>query len=131
MLKTSFLCDIIIQKEGIQMKQNRILMQYFEWYLKPEDKLWKQVSKEAKKLSKKGITDIWLPPAYKAAGGKYDAGYAVYDLYDLGEFNQKGSIETKYGTKDEYLQAIKDLHENGISVYADIVLNHKIGADEA
>ena len=106
-------------------------MQYFEWYLKPEDKLWQQVSREAHNLKETGITDIWLPPAYKAAGGKYDAGYASYDLYDLGEFNQKGSIETKYGTKDEYLQAINDLHENGIDVYADIVLNHKIGADEA
>lgn len=106
-------------------------MQYFEWYLKPEDKLWQKVSKEAKELKKVGITDVWLPPAYKCAGGKFDAGYAVYDLYDLGEFDQKGSIETKYGTKDEYLQAIKDLHENDIKVYADIVLNHKIGADEA
>ena len=106
-------------------------MQYFEWYLKPEDKLWQQVSREAKNLREVGITDVWLPPAYKGAGGKYDAGYSAYDLYDLGEFNQKGSIETKYGTKDEYLQAIKDLHENGIDVYADIVLNHKIGADEA
>ena len=87
------------------MKENRVLMQYFEWYLKPEDKLWQQVSREANNLKEIGITDIWLPPAYKAAGGKYDAGYATYDLYDLGEFNQKGSIETKYGTKDEYLQA--------------------------
>ena len=106
-------------------------MQYFEWYLKPEDKLWQKVSQESKELKKAGITDVWLPPAYKCAGGKFDAGYAVYDLYDLGEFNQKGSIETKYGTKDEYLQAIKDLHANDIKVYADIVLNHKIGADEA
>ena len=106
-------------------------MQYFEWYLKPEDKLWQKVSQEAEELKKVGITDVWLPPAYKCAGGKFDAGYAVYDLYDLGEFDQKGSIETKYGTKDEYLQAIKDLHENDIKVYADIVLNHKIGADEA
>ena len=106
-------------------------MQYFEWYLRPEDKLWQKVSQEAKELKKVGITDVWLPPAYKGAGGKFDAGYSAYDLYDLGEFNQKGSIETKYGTKDEYLQAIKDLHENGIKIYADIVLNHKIGADEA
>ena len=106
-------------------------MQYFEWYLKPEDKLWQKVSQEAEELKKVGITDVWLPPAYKCAGGKFDAGYAVYDLYDLGEFDQKGSIETKYGTKDEYLQAIKDLHANDIKVYADIVLNHKIGADEA
>ena len=113
------------------MKENRTLMQYFEWYLKPENKLWKKVEINAKYLNAIGITDIWLPPAYKAAGGKYDAGYAVYDLYDLGEFDQKGSIETKYGSKDEYLQAIKELHKNNIQVYADIVLNHKIGADEA
>ena len=86
------------------MKENRTLMQYFEWYLKPENKLWKKVEINAKYLNAIGITDIWLPPAYKAAGGKYDAGYAVYDLYDLGEFDQKGSIETKYGSKDEYLQ---------------------------
>lgn len=113
------------------MKENRILMQYFEWYLKAEDKLWQQVSREANHLREIGITDVWLPPAYKGAGGKYDAGYSAYDLYDLGEFNQKGSIETKYGTKDEYLQAINDLHANNIKVYADIVMNHKIGADEA
>ena len=113
------------------MKENRILMQYFEWYLRPEDKLWQQVSREAENLRKLGITDVWLPPAYKGAGGKYDAGYSAYDLYDLGEFNQKGSIETKYGSKDEYLQAINNLHQNNIKIYADIVLNHKIGADEA
>lgn len=113
------------------MKENRTLMQYFEWYLKPENKLWKKVKINAQYLNVIGITDIWLPPAYKAAGGKYDAGYAVYDLYDLGEFDQKGSIETKYGNKDEYLQAIEELHKNNIKVYADIVLNHKIGADES
>ena len=113
------------------MSENKTMMQYFEWYIKPEEKLWKKIVIEAEKLSKLGITDIWLPPAYKAAGGKYDTGYGVYDLYDLGEFNQKGSIETKYGTKDEYLKAIDELHKNDINVYADIVLNHKMGADES
>lgn len=110
---------------------NKILMQYFEWYIKPEEKLWQKVKENAVNLKQIGITDIWLPPAYKAAGGKYDTGYGVYDLYDLGEFDQKGSIETKYGTKDEYLEAIEELHRNDIKVYADIVLNHKIGADES
>ena len=113
------------------MNNNRIMMQYFEWYLKPEDKLWRKIIREAEKISELGITDIWLPPAFKAAGGKYDTGYGVYDLYDLGEFNQKGSIETKYGTKDEYLEAINELHKYDIKVYADIVLNHKMGADES
>ena len=111
------------------MSENKILMQFFEWYINPEEKLWIKASKEAEKLAELGITDVWFPPAYKGASGKYDVGYGVYDMYDLGEFDQKGSIATKYGTKDEYLQAIKSMHENGIKVYADIVLNHKIGAD--
>ncbi len=85
---------------------------------------------EASNLNNIGITALWLPPAYKGSGGIADTGYGVYDLYDLGEFNQKGSIATKYGTKDEYLAAIRILHENQIKVYADIVLNHKFGADE-
>lgn len=112
------------------MENNKTLMQYFEWYIKPEDRLWKKVGANANFLNAIGITDIWLPPAYKACGGKYDAGYGVYDLYDLGEFDQKGSVETKYGTKDEYLAAIQELHTNNIKVYADIVLNHKMGADD-
>lgn len=112
------------------MKENRTLMQYFEWYIRPEDKLWKKTEERAKEIKEAGITDVWLPPAYKGAGGNQDAGYSCYDLYDLGEFNQKGSIETKYGTKDEYIRAIEELHKNNIKVYADIVLNHKIGADE-
>ena len=33
-------------------------------------------------------------PAGKAAAGPNDPGYAVYDLYDLGEFEQKGATRT-------------------------------------
>ncbi|MDD6327261.1 MAG: alpha-amylase [Eubacteriales bacterium] len=112
------------------MSINGTMMQYFEWDLPADGTLWKQLAKDADKLKTAGITAVWMPPAYKAAGGKQDVGYGVYDLYDLGEFNQKGTIETKYGTKDEYLAAIKKLHEKGICAYADVVLNHKIGADE-
>ena len=105
-------------------------MQYFEWYLPPDCKLWEKVRTQASYLETIGITSIWLPPAYKCIGGKNDTGYAVYDLYDLGEFNQKGSIETKYGTKQEYIDAIKTLKGNGLSVIADIVFNHRMGADD-
>jgi len=69
---------------------------------------------------------VWGPPAYKGAGGVHDVGYGVYDLYDLGEFDQKGTIPTKYGTKQEYLDAIDVLQKENISVLADIVLNQKI-----
>ena len=106
------------------------MMQYFEWYLPSDSTLWDKVTKEAKHLENIGVSHLWLPPAYKGAGGKHDVGYGVYDLYDLGEFDQKGAIRTKYGTKEEYLRAINELHENNIKVLADIVLNHKMGADE-
>lgn len=62
-------------------------------------------------------------------GGDQDVGYGIYDLWDLGEFDQKGTVRTKYGTKKELLEAIDELHKNEIKVYADVVLNHKGNAD--
>ena len=112
------------------MPNNETMMQYFEWYLPNDSTLWNKVTKDAKHLDNIGITYLWLPPAYKGAVGKNDVGYGVYDLYDLGEFDQKGGIPTKYGTKEEYLKAINELKSNNIKVLADIVLNHKMGADE-
>ena len=110
-------------------KINGTMMQYFEWYMNCNQNLWNTVAQNAKLLSDIGITALWLPPAYKGIGGKDDVGYGVYDLYDLGEFDQKGSIKTKYGSKDEYIECIKELQKKGINCYADIVLNHKMGAD--
>ena len=112
------------------MGMNGTMVQYFQWDLPADASLWKALAEDAAKLKTAGVTAVWLPPAYKGAQGKEDVGYGVYDLYDLGEFNQKGSVPTKYGTKAEYLAAIKALHDKKIQVYADIVLNHRIGADE-
>jgi alpha-amylase len=105
-------------------------MQYFEWYLSDDGSFWKQVAEDAGKLKANGVTSVWLPPAYKGAEGSKDVGYSVYDLYDLGEFDQKGSKRTKYGTREEYLAAIQALHDKEIQVYGDVVLDHKMGADE-
>ncbi|VEP14601.1 Alpha-amylase [Hyella patelloides LEGE 07179] len=110
---------------------NGVIMQYFHWYLPPDGKLWQEVTARAKDLANIGITALWLPPAYKASGGGYDVGYGAYDLFDLGEFDQKGTIRTKYGTKSEYLTAIKTAQQTGLQVYADVVVNHKNGGDEA
>jgi alpha-amylase len=105
------------------------MMQYFHWYI-TTNTLWKEVKEQAPWLAKIGITSVWLPPAYKATGGGYSVGYDVYDLYDLGEFDQKGTIPTRYGTKAEYQAAVKALQDNGIQVIVDIVLNHMGGAEE-
>lgn len=110
--------------------QNETMIQDFEWYLPNDCEHWNRVTADAPHLAALGITDVWLPPAYKGQAGNNDVGYGVYDLYDLGEFDQKKTVPTKYGTKDQYINCINTLHENGIKVTADIVLNHKMGADD-
>jgi len=111
--------------------QNETMLQFFHWYYPADGSLWNKLKEEAPRLAALGITSVWLPPAYKGTGGGYSNGYDVYDLYDLGEFDQKGSVRTKYGTKDEYIDAIHAAHQAGLKIYVDIVFNHKGGADEA
>ncbi|MBO7422394.1 MAG: alpha-amylase, partial [Oscillospiraceae bacterium] len=110
---------------------NETMMQYFEWYLPNDGLWWKRCAAKAESLHALGITQVWLPPAYKGSAGAMDVGYGVYDMYDLGEFNQKGSVRTKYGTAHEYLAAVRQLRLVGIQTLGDVVLNHRLGADEA
>lgn len=109
---------------------NPTLLQFFHWYYPEGGKLWPEVVERAQHLSEIGITSVWLPPAYKGASGGYSVGYDVYDLFDLGEFDQKGSRSTKYGSKEELLKAVETLKNHDIKVILDVVVNHKIGADE-
>jgi len=108
---------------------NGVMMQYFHWHTPADGSLWRRLADEAPALARAGITSVWLPPAYKGAAGPQDTGYGVYDLFDLGEFDQKGAVRTKYGTREEYIRAIKAAQAAGLHVYADIVLNHKLGGD--
>lgn len=110
---------------------NETMIQFFEWYLPADCSLWNKTAMEAEYLSDLGINYIWLPPAYKGIGGNAEVGYGVYDLYDLGEFDQKGSVKTKYGSKEEYINCIKALKQYRIKVLADIVFNQKMGADDS
>ena len=122
---------------------NGVMLQGFEWFLedygrqeengKNVETLWEFYSNNAKQLADKGFTAIWLPPAFKtdSSNETMSQGYEPYDLYDLGEFYQKGRTNTKYGSREQYLNAIKSLQAVGINVYADIILGHKTGGDEA
>ncbi|MCE7792885.1 alpha-amylase [Salipaludibacillus sp. CUR1] len=107
---------------------NGTMMQFFEWHLENDGDHWNRLGEEADSLSESGITAVWIPPAYKG-NSQSDVGYGAYDLYDLGEFNQKGTTRTKYGTKQELHSAISELKSEGIQVYGDVVMNHKMGAD--
>ena len=109
--------------------ENGVMIQYFEWNLADDGKHWERLKNDAAHLKEIGVSAVWIPPAYKGTFSG-DVGYSAYDLWDLGEFNQKGTVRTKYGTKEELIDAINELHKYGINVYLDAVLNHKGGADE-
>ncbi|PLO61887.1 alpha-amylase, partial [Klebsiella michiganensis] len=69
--------------------KNPTLLQCFHWYYPTGGELWREVEALAPNLNEIGINMIWLPPAYKGASGGYSVGYDCYDLFDLGEFDQK------------------------------------------
>ncbi len=108
---------------------NGTMLQGFSWNLPPDGQHWRRLSKMGQRLVEEGFTSIWMPPAFKGAQGIKDVGYGVYDLWDLGEFDQKGTVATKYGTREEYQAAVDALRQAGLSVLGDIVLNQRLGAD--
>ncbi len=96
--------------------QNQTLMQYFEWYLPHDGQHWTRLAEDAPHLAHLGISHVWMPPAFKATNEK-DVGYGVYDLFDLGEFNQKGTIRTKYGFKKTIFKTITNPKSTGNPAY--------------
>lgn len=107
---------------------NQTMFQGFEWYCDSDGSFYRWMESQLEHYQHIGLTSIWLPPMSKATS-TFDVGYGIYDLFDLGEFDQKGQVRTKYGTKEELLSLINKAHELGIKVYADIVLNHKAAGD--
>jgi len=110
--------------------ENGILFQAFEWYLPNDGQYYNHLKDLAESLAQTGFSAVWIPPCCKGTSSE-DCGYGLYDLYDLGEFDQKATVRTKYGTKDELVQMIEAMHANGLQVYADVVMNHKAGADRS
>ncbi|MFD1416371.1 alpha-amylase [Oceanobacillus jeddahense] len=111
------------------MERNHTIIQFFEWHVEADGLHWDRLKELAPELKRKGIDSVWIPPVTKGISLE-NTGYAPYDLYDLGEFNQKGTVSTKYGNKQALHDAVAACHEHDIHVYADVVLNHKAGADE-
>jgi alpha-amylase len=111
---------------------NGVMMQGFYWDVPVTTAgigtWWQNLGAKSLELKNAGITAMWIPPAYKGSSGS-DVGYGVYDRYDLGEFNQKGTVATRYGTLAQLQAAITAMHNNGMQVYEDMVMNHLVFAD--
>lgn len=108
--------------------QNQTMFQGFEWYVPADHQHWNRLEKALPTLAALGVTSMWIPPACKA-GWYTGNGYDIYDLYDLGEFEQKGSRHTKWGNKEELVAMAESAARCGIRILFDAVLNHKAAAD--
>lgn len=126
--------------------QNKTVLQAFEWY-SPGDVAanshdadcvgkfgdtrvshWTHLATLLPKFADLGITAIWIPPACKATNVN-DVGYGIYDLYDLGQFDAKGSKRTRWGARSELAQLCSEAEKLNIDIIFDAVLNHKAAAD--
>lgn len=104
-----------------------VMMQAFYWDVEPRHGWWDLLSEKVDDWADAGIDRIWLPPASKGQSGGYSMGYDPSDYFDLGEYFQHGTTETRFGSREELDNLISAAHANGIEVIADIVLNHNSG----
>lgn len=114
--------------------QNDVMMQAFYWNV-PVNEAGKNgywydtLAAKIPAMKTAGIRALWMPPPSKGNWGIADMGYGLFDHYDLGAYNQKGSTETRFGSKAELLNLISQAHSTGggvpyMDVYADVILNH-------
>lgn len=107
---------------------NKVFFQSFSWDSPSDGSFYQHLAARAEELARLGVGAVWLPPAMKGSSD-FDVGYTAYDIWDLGEFDQHGSVRTKYGTREELQDCVRALKGAGIQVFADLVYNHKGGAD--
>jgi len=114
--------------------QNDVMMQAFYWNVPVNETskngFWYDTIKaKIPAMKTAGIRALWMPPPSKGNWGISDMGYGIFDHYDLGNYNQKGSTETRFGSRAELQSLINTAHSttNGapyMDLYADIILNH-------
>ncbi|XVF85996.1 hypothetical protein PTKIN_Ptkin17bG0165500 [Pterospermum kingtungense] len=90
-----------------------ILCQGFNWESHKSGRWYMEIKEKAAEISSLGFTVIWLPPPTESVSPE---GYMPKDLYNL---------NSRYGTIDELKDLVKSLHEAGVKVLGDAVLNHR------
>lgn len=110
--------------------EKRIVLQGFWWDYwnnNYENAYANYLTELAPRLKELGVNAVLIPGFQKNTGTNSN-GYSPFDNYDLGDKYQKGTVYTRFGTKDDLLRCIAVMHANGIEVIADAVLNHVDGA---
>ena len=102
---------------GAQRAEGEVILQYFNTG-------WGEIASKMPEIAEAGYSALWLPPPSKASGG-LSVGYDLWDPFDLGGVEQRGTIRTKYGTEGELLHLVEVAHRFGIRVYFDNIMNHR------
>jgi glycosidase len=85
---------------------------------------WADLTKKMPEIAEAGYTSLWLPPPAKGSS-VFSIGYDLFDPFDLGDQNQRGTIATHWGTRAQLVQAVETAHRFGIRVYFDNIMNHR------
>jgi alpha-amylase len=94
---------------------------------------WNRLANQAQTLSQAGFTTFGLPTLTKAEQGIGEAalGYSVFDDCDIGSRNQKGTVPTRYGNREQLTRCAAVLRANGLEICLDIQLNDRQGGSGA
>jgi len=83
-----------------------------------------EIAKKMPELAEAGYSALWLPPPTKASGG-LSVGYDLWDPFDFGSKDQRGTVRTRYGTEADLQYMVEVAHRFGIRVYFDNIMNHR------
>ncbi len=99
-----------------------VLFQAFDWNVQnqPAGQTWYDVVIQNKNIIKDaGIDMIWMPPPSNSAAPQ---GYLPRELNNL---------NSEYGTQAQLINLINQYHALDIKVLSDIVINHRVGTNDA
>lgn len=97
-----------------------VMLQGFYWNSQTETG-WKQLTARSADIAR-NFTCVWLPPSAAAEGGGAVGGTNVG--YHPRVWNDQTSC---WGTAADLQALVRTLHEGGVRVVADIVVNHRAG----
>ncbi len=107
---------------SLQAQDEDILFQAFDWNVQnqPAGQTWYDVVLQNKNSIKDaGIDMIWMPPPSNSAAPQ---GYLPRELNNL---------NSAYGSQAQLVELINQYHALDIKVLSDIVINHRVGTNDA
>ena len=94
-----------------------VMLQGFHWYadnywIHPAGGWWGTLAQKAPDVAASGFDLVWFPPV------------SIGSYYPREWYN----LDSQWGKKDMLLSAVKAMHNAGVKVLADVVLNHRNGS---